>query len=115
MEPLKRTEGMCQTKDLSSTGACLEVSKRFEVGERIQVAIDLPIRKTTTVCLEADVIWQRAPKSLEQEHNYILGVTFTRIQEVYRSFLKSYLWTCQTEAMQDQNKLNGYYKFQWTE
>lgn len=77
----KHTESAAHTQDLSISGAQLAMVERHKPGDRLEMMFAFPQLDSKPICIDADVVWQRASCKLDEECNYLTGVVFRKISE----------------------------------
>ncbi len=87
---VKHNEGFARTKDLSTTGACVETVEKHEPGDRLNIMFEFPDVEGT-VCVESEVIWQRHSKEFQEEYNYLTGLAFRKIRDCHKQSILDYV------------------------
>ncbi len=87
----KHTESSARTQDLSISGARLAMVEKHKTGDRLEMVLDVPQASNGPICIDADVVWQRASCDLNEECNYLTGVVFRRISECCKKNLVEYV------------------------
>jgi hypothetical protein len=55
------------------------------------MVVDFPEISNNPICVDADIVWQRASNDLEEECNYLAGVVFRRISAGNKKDLVEYV------------------------
>ena len=84
-------EGSAKTKDLSTQGAMLEMVEKHNPGDRLEMMLEMPGSANGSVCVEADVVWQRPTIGLNEECNYLAGLVFKRIRDCHKQWILDYV------------------------
>ncbi len=87
----KHVEGVCETQDLSLSGARLAMIEKHEAGDQLYVLLDLPQGKNSSVRCEAQVMWQDRQHGLEEEYKYLTGIAFIKIRDTQKNTLLDYV------------------------
>lgn len=88
----RHTESSATTKDLSVLGARLTMVERHRVGDKLEMMLDIPAQENSnSMCVEADVVWQKPVCDFEEGCNYITGVVFRKIKDCYKKSLADYV------------------------
>lgn len=84
-------EGAAKTRDLSTQGAMLEMVEKHNHGDRLNMMLEVPGSRDGALCVEADVVWQRATMGLNEECNYLTGLVFKRIRDCHKQSILDYV------------------------
>ena len=84
-------EGAARTRDLSTQGVRLEMVERHNPGDRMDMLLEIPGSRSGSVCVEADVVWQKAVADLQEECNYLTGLVFSRIRDCHKQSILDYI------------------------
>lgn len=87
---VKHNEGYARTKDISTTGACVEMVEKHAPGDRLNVMFEFP-EVEETVCVESEVIWQKPSQGFQEEYNYLTGMVFRRIRDHHKQCILDYV------------------------
>ncbi|OIO35364.1 MAG: hypothetical protein AUJ74_06375 [Candidatus Omnitrophica bacterium CG1_02_44_16] len=88
----RNTESSAMAKDLSVLGARLAMVERHKPGDKLEMMLDMPAGESSnTMCVDADVVWQRPASALEEGCNYMAGVVFRNIMDCYRKGIAEYV------------------------
>ncbi len=97
----KHAEGACRSRDLSTQGAMLEMANKYDPGARLNLMFEIPGREKEPVCVEADVVWQRECKELQEECKYLTGIAFRRIRDCHKSYILDYVNATQPQQYRE--------------
>lgn len=89
----RHIEGSCRTEDVSTTGAKLALVEKHVPGDRLNMVLDIPHSSGGSVCVEADVVWQREACKSEEECNYMTGVAFRKIRDCHKRSILDFVST----------------------
>lgn len=87
---LKHNEGFAHTKDLSTTGACVETVEKHAPGDHLSLIVELP-GEEGLISIDAGVVWQRSFKDLKEEYNYLTGLVFRKIRDCHKQSILDYV------------------------
>ncbi|MFA5038046.1 MAG: PilZ domain-containing protein [Candidatus Omnitrophota bacterium] len=86
----KHNEGFAHTRDLSTTGACVETVEKHKAGDHLNVMLEFPGDKDR-VCIDSEVVWQKASQGLKEEYNYLTGLVFRKIRDSHKQCILDYV------------------------
>ncbi len=88
----RHTESSAMTRDLSVLGARLAMVERHRTGDKLEMMLDMPAGDSShPMCVDADVVWQKAACDSKEECNYMTGVVFRNIRECHKKDLAEYV------------------------
>lgn len=75
------------TKNISAGGLCLIMDEKIRIGDRLQMRMELPSKKTIDVRGRAMWISEYEINRMEDKKMYYTGIEFTGIQDEYKEEL----------------------------
>lgn len=87
----KHNEGCAHTRDISTTGICMETVERHKAGDHLDVMLEFPGMEKGVLCVDSEVIWQRHSDDLREEYNYLTGLVFRNIRDCHKQCILDYV------------------------
>ncbi|NIM90680.1 MAG: hypothetical protein GTO17_06990 [Candidatus Aminicenantes bacterium] len=90
--PAPEQEFSDKTKNISAGGICLVVYEKMEVGEKMQIEMELPSKKV--IKAEGKVVWvsEYEISGREEETVYDIGVEFVKISQEERDEINQFVF-----------------------